>query len=142
MTTDQELTKAAETILSPRMVTSDRGTAWRASIEEPAQLLARHYLADRKGDEAITEEWLLKIGFEDFEVRSIRQLRFYIPFKLAPNPTYLLCADVANILESPWDLISYPNDGDRWEGTMIAEQITTRRQLLSLLTALGIEVTQ
>lgn len=87
------------------------------------------------GGEAITEEWLRGIGFE---VDAHGQLRIARHWKHSPYPTYLILSDPPNILDSPWSLQTYFDDGS-WEGTMIAEEITTRGDLRHLLAALGCE---
>lgn len=90
------------------------------------------------GEEPITEGWLLSIGFE---MDSHGQLRIARHWKHSPYPTYLILSDPANILDSPWSLQTYFDDGS-WEGTMIAEEMKTRPQLLHLLAALGCDVDQ
>lgn len=98
---------------------------------------AQHYLATHPSDggEAISEEWLREIGFE---VDAHGQLRIARHWKHSPYPTYLILSDPPNILDSPWSLQTYFDDGS-WEGTMIAEEITTRDDLRHLLAALGCE---
>ena len=90
------------------------------------------------GDELIDEKWLREIGFRESERPYGYVLRIALKWKIATNPTYLVLADPPNITESPWELVSELGDGET-EGTMIAEQITTRNELRLLLAALGVD---
>jgi len=87
-----------------------------------------------------TVEWLCEIGFERDE--QYDHIRIVVPREHTTNAvTYLILTDPENATDSPWDMRTIYDDGTQ-EAVMVAEQITTRGDVLKWLDVLGIEVKQ